>query len=128
MGERQKTLKIWLKRTRDRGVVESTRLEAKDKQISEAKDSPFEDRPFLRQGHKRKCSPKKDSNNTVFKIFFTGFKKKGLLKFFSDDLKKQNQKISKKTNFSTKNDLQYKDSKNTALFEQRTAIFENLKV
>ena len=42
MGERQKTLKIWLKRTRDRRGVESTRLEAKDtKKISEAKDRPF---------------------------------------------------------------------------------------
>ena len=30
MGERRKTLKIWLKRTRDRGVVEGTRLKAKD--------------------------------------------------------------------------------------------------
>ena len=30
MGERRKTLKIWLKRTRDRGGVEGTRLEAKD--------------------------------------------------------------------------------------------------
>ena len=30
MGERRKTLKIWLKRTRDKGVVEGTRLEAKD--------------------------------------------------------------------------------------------------
>ena len=30
MGERRKTLKIWPKRTRDRGVVEGTTLEAKD--------------------------------------------------------------------------------------------------
>ena len=30
MGERRKTLNIWLKRTRDRGGVEGTRLEAKD--------------------------------------------------------------------------------------------------
>ena len=30
MGERRKTLNIWLKRTRDRGGVEGTRFEAKD--------------------------------------------------------------------------------------------------
>ena len=30
MGERRKTLNIWLKRTLDRGGVEGTRLEAKD--------------------------------------------------------------------------------------------------
>ena len=30
MGERRKTLKIWLKWKRDRGVVEGTRLEAED--------------------------------------------------------------------------------------------------
>ena len=60
MGERRKTLKIWLKRTRDRDGVEGTRLEAKDTQKkSEAKDSLFENRPFLGQGHRRKCFPKK---------------------------------------------------------------------
>ena len=56
------------------------------------------------------------------KIFFTRFKKKGLLKFFSGDLKKQNQKILKTTSFFTKNDLKnFKDSKNTAVLEPRTA-------
>ena len=30
MGKRRKTLKIWLKRTQDRGVVEGVRLDAKD--------------------------------------------------------------------------------------------------
>ena len=38
--------------------------------------------------------------------------------------KKQNQKISKKTSFSTKNDLQnFKDSKNTAVLELKTGQF-----
>ena len=94
------------------------------KKISEAKDNPFEDRPFLGQGHRRKCSPKKDSNNMIFKNFFLHLKKNRSSKIFSGDLKKQNQKISKKTNSSTKNDLQnFKDSKNTAVLEPRMAIF-----
>ena len=83
--------------------------------ISEAKDSLFENRPFLGQGHRRKCSPKKDRNNKVFKSFFSGV------------LKKQNQKISKKTSFSTKNDVQiFKDSKNTAVLEPRTGQFSRI--
>ena len=40
------------------------------------------------------------------KFFSRVLKKKGPQKFFTGDLKKQNQKISKKTSFSTKNDLQ----------------------
>ena len=102
MGERRKTLKIWLKRTRDRGVVEGTRLEAKDTKKSEAKDSPFEDRPFLGQGHRRKCSPKKNSNITVFKNFFYAFKKKGLLKFFQVISKNKIKKSPKKQIFLQK--------------------------
>ena len=47
--------------------------------ISEAKDSPFEDRPFLGQRHRRKCSPKK---NNVFKNFFSGVLKKTKSKNF----------------------------------------------
>ena len=70
MRERRKTLNIWHKRTRDRGGVEGTRLEAKD--------SPFEDRPLLGQGHRRKCSPKKKNN--VFKNFFSGVLKKNKIK------------------------------------------------
>ena len=109
MGERRKTLNIWLKRTRDRDGVEGTRLEATDKKISEAKDSPFEDRPVLGQGHRRKCSQKK--------IMF-------LKTFFSRVLKKTKSKNLQKTSFSTKNDLQnFKDSKNTALLESRTGQF-----
>ena len=116
MGERRKTLNIWLKRTRNRGGVEGTRLEAKDiKKISKAKDSLFEDRPFLGQGHRRKCSPKKNNNNKVFEIFFQVFSKK------------LTQKISKKTSFSTKNKLQnFKDSKNTAVLEPRTGQFSRI--
>ena len=88
MGEKRKKLKIWLKRTQ---------------KISEAKDSPFEDRSFLGQGLRRKCSPKKKKNsNMVFKNFFQVI------------LKKKN--LQKNPNFSTKNDLQnIKDSKNTTV-------------
>ena len=50
-------------------------------------------------------------------------------KFFSGNLKKQNQKISKKQIFLQKNDLQnFKDSKNTAVLKPKTAILENLKL
>ena len=65
MGERRKTLKIWLKQTLDKDVVEGSRLEAKD-----TKNIRGQRQPFLGQGHRRKCSPKKDSYNTVFKNFF----------------------------------------------------------
>ena len=96
------------------------------KKIFEAKDSPFEDRPFPGQGHRRKCSPKKDSNNTVSKKFFH---EKGLLKFVQVISKSKIKKSPKKTNFSTKNNLQnFKDSKHTAVLEPRTAILENLKL
>ena len=66
------------------------------KKISQAKDSLFEDRPFLGQGHRRKCSPKKDSNNTVFKKIFSHVLKKGLLKSFSGDLQKTKLKTLQK--------------------------------
>ena len=62
--------------------------------------SSFEDRPFLGQGHRCKCSQKQ-----IIIIIIRSSK------FFSGVLKKQNQKISKKTSFSTKSDQQnFKDS------------------
>ena len=125
MGERRKSFKIWLKRTRDRGVVEGSRPRAQ-KNIR-GQRQPFQGQTFSRARTQAQVFSKKDSNNTVFKNFFHAFLKKRS-KIFSGDLKKQNQKISKKTNFSTKNDLQnFKDSKNTAVLEPRTAICENLK-
>ena len=80
--------------------------------ISEAKDSPFEDRPFLGQGHRRKCSPKIMSS----KFFFRCSKKKS--------------KNLRKTSFSTKNDLQnFKDSKKCGCSRaEDRAIFEDLKL
>ena len=116
MGKRRKTLNIWLKRTRDRGGVEGTTLEAKDtKKYPRPKTAfsrtVFENRPFLGQGHRCKCSPK-NNNNKVFKNFFSGV------------LKKTKSKNLQKTSFSTKNDLQnFKDSKNTAVLEPRTGQF-----
>ena len=91
MGEGRKTLKIWFKRKRDRGVVEGS--------DQGHKKYP---RPKTALSAQVFCKKKKNSNNTVFKIFFTRFKKKGLLNFFSSDLKKQNQKISKKQIFLQK--------------------------
>ena len=41
MGERRKTLNIWLKRTRDRGGVEGTTLEAKDTKNIRDQRQPF---------------------------------------------------------------------------------------
>ena len=41
MGERRKTLKIWLKRTRDRGGVEGTGLEAKETKNIQGQRQPF---------------------------------------------------------------------------------------
>ena len=100
MGERRKTLNIWLKRTRDRGGVEGTRLEAKDTKKYL--------RPFLGQGHMRKYSQKKKNINNVFNFFFSCSQKNKI----------------KKASFSTKNDLQnFKDLKNTAVLEPRTGQF-----
>ena len=61
--------------------------------ISEAKDSPSEDRPFLGQGHRCKCSSKQKKKLQGLQIFFHAFKKKGLQKFFSGVLKKTIYKI-----------------------------------
>ena len=108
MGDRRKTLNIWLKRTRDRGGVEGTRPEAKD-----TKKYPRPKTALSRTDLSRaRTQVQVFSKKNVFKNFFLGV------------LKKQNQKISKKTSFSTKNDLQnFKDFKNTAVLEPRTGQF-----
>ena len=112
MGERRKTLNIWLKRTRDRGGVEGTRLEAKDpKKYPRPKTALSRTDPFFG----------KDTGASVLQKKIMIMSPKIFFQLFS---KKQNQKISKKTSFSTKNDLQnVKDSKNTAVFEPRTGQF-----
>ena len=100
-----------------RGRVEDTRLEAKAKDTkkkSETKDSPSEDRPSSGQG--QECSRprtkdtgasviQKENNNNKIKVFGRSPPKKGLQKFFSDDLQ----------NFN--------NSKNAAVFEPRKRQF-----
>ena len=61
------------------------------KKISEAKDSPSEDRPFLGQAYRRKCFPKKKIIIIIIrflKVFFSQPEKKGLQNNFSGDLQK----------------------------------------
>ena len=129
MGERRKTLKIWMKRTRDRGVVEGTRLEAKDvKKYRRPKTALSRTDLFYRKDTGASVLQKKIVIIRSSNSFFTRFKKK-CLKFFQVISKNKIKTSPKKTNFSTKNDLQnFKDSKNTAVLELRTAIFENLKL
>ena len=112
MEERRNTLKIWLKRTRDRGGVEGTRLEAKDTKIIRGQRQPFRGQTLSRTRTQAQVFSKKKiiiirSSKFVFQVFSN----------------KQNQKISKK-NFLQKNDLQnFKDSKNTAVLEPRAGQY-----
>ena len=94
MGERRKTLNIWLKRTRDRGGVEGTRLEAKDTKNIRSQRQPFRGQTLSRARTQVQAFSKKKLIIRSSKFFFQVFSKK------------QNQKISKKISFSTKNDLQ----------------------
>ena len=118
----------------DRGGVEDTRLEAKAKDTKkirgQGQGQPFRGQTLSRprtgmleakakdQGHKRKCSPKKE---------------KGLHKNFSGDQKKKKkvftkifQAISTKTRFPKKfssASQNFNNSKNTAVLEPRTGQF-----
>ena len=75
--------------------------------ISEAKDSPFEDRPFLGQGHRCKCSPKIKSSKFFFQVF-----------------SKKNQKISEKQVFLQKTIYKIlRIPKSAAVLEPRTGQF-----
>ena len=124
MGERRKTLNIWLKRTRDRGGVEGTRLKAKDTKNIRGQRQPFRGQTLSRARTQAQVFSKKIIIIRSSKFFLTRLKKRSLINFFQVFSKKQNQKISKKTSFSTKNDLQnFKDSKNTAALEPRTGQF-----
>ena len=117
VGERRKTLKIRLKRTRDRGGVESTRLEAKGTKQYPSQRQPLQGQTLFRaRTQVQVFSKKKTIIIRSSEIFFTRFKKKGLQNFF--------QVISKKTNFSTEKDLQnFKNSKHNAVLEPRTVQF-----
>ena len=96
-----------------RGGVEDTRLEAKDTKKFEAKDSPSEDRPLeakdrnaRSQGHRRKCSPKKQG---LQENFLGVFQKLRSSKNISGELQKFN------------------GSKNSAVLEPRTEQFSRLR-
>ena len=109
MGERRKTLKIWLKRTWDRGGVESS-VPRTQKNIR-GQRQPFRGKTLSRA-------------RTQAQVFCKKIIIRSSKIFFQVISKKQNQKISKKTSFSTKNDLQnFKDSKNTAVLEPRSGQF-----
>ena len=94
MGERRKTLNIWLKRTRDRGGVEDTRHEAKDTKNIRVQRQPFRGQTLSRARTQAQVFSKKIIIIMSSKIFFSGI------------LKKTKSKNLKKTSFSTKNDLQ----------------------
>ena len=114
MGERRKMLNIWLKRTRYRGGVESTRLEAKDTKKYPRPKTAFWGQT-LGQGHRRKCSPKKIIIR--FSIFFSGV------------LKKRNQKISKKKFFYKKRSTKFQGFQKYCRSQaEDRAIFEDLKL
>ena len=124
MGERRKTLKIWLKRTRDRGGVKGTKLQAKDTKNIRGQRQPFQGQTLSRARTSEQVFSK--NNNKVFKFLFSRFKKKVFKKVFLVISEKQSQKISKKIR-SRKiflRDLQnFKNSKNTAVLEPRTGQF-----
>ena len=91
MGERRKTLNIWLKRTWDRGRVEGTRLEAKDTKNIRGQRQPFRGQTVSRSRTQAQVFSKKNNNNNkVFKNFFSGV------------LKKTKSKNLQKTSFSAK--------------------------
>ena len=124
MGERRKRLKIWPIRTRDKSGVEGTRLEAKDTKNIRGQRQPFRGQTLSKARTQAQVFSKKIMIIKSSKIFFTRVKKKVFKIFFQEISKKQNQKISKKTNFATKNELQnFKNSKNTAVLEPRTGQF-----
>ena len=78
MGERRKTLNIWLKRTRDRGRVEGTRLETKDTKNIRGQRQPFRGQTLSRARTQAQVFSKK--NNNVFKKFFFRCSQKNKIK------------------------------------------------
>ena len=92
--------------------VELRALGQGHKKISEVKDSPFEDRPLLGQGHRCKCSPE-NNNSKVFNFFFQVISKK----------KKIKKSPKKNKFFYKKRSTKFKDSINTAVLEPKTGQF-----
>ena len=70
MGERRKTLNIWLKQTRDRGGVEGTRLEAKETKNIRGQRQPFRGQTLSRARTQAQVFSKKKKNNVFKKFFF----------------------------------------------------------
>ena len=102
MGERRKTLNIWLKRTRDRGGVEGTRLEAKDTKTIRGQRQPFRGQTLSRARTQTQVFSKKNNNNKVFKHFFTRLKKRSSKFFFRCSQKNKIKKSPKKQVFLQK--------------------------
>ena len=129
MVERRKTFKIWLKRTRDRGGVEGTRLEAKDTKNIQGQRQSFRGQTLFRARTKVQLFFKKKIIIKIIRssnLFFMRFKKKRSQIFFSGDFQKKVKKSPNKqglsNNFSS--DLQnFKDSKNTAVLQPKTGQF-----
>ena len=120
MGERQKRLKTWLKRTEVESSTQGLRPRTQKK--SEAKNSPSEDKSFRGQGHK---SSEKIIIIMYSKIFFRRFKKNK--KVFQKVLQVIPKKQSLKTNFLG-NLQNFNNLKNSAVLEPRTGQFEDLRL
>ena len=73
--------KRYFNKPANKGGIEDTRLKAKDTKKSEAKDSPFEDRPSRGQGHEclrpRTQAQVFSKIKKVFKNFFQAISKRG---------------------------------------------------
>ena len=106
MGERRKTLNIWLKRMWDKDGVKGIRPEAKDTKNIRGQRQSFRGETLSRARTQAQVFSKKYKYN-IFKNLFHAFNKKIFKSFFQVISKKQNQKISKKQIIlQKKNDLQ----------------------
>ena len=100
MVKRRKTLKIWLKRTRDIGGVEGTRLEAKDTKNIRSQRLPFREQTLSRARRQAQVLQKKMIRSS--KIFLRVLKKRSLTIFFSCFQKNKVKKSPKKQIFLQK--------------------------
>ena len=69
MGKRRKTLNIWLKRTRDRGGVEGTRLEAKAQKNIRGQRQPFRGQTLSRARTQAQVFSKKTKKMSLKNFF-----------------------------------------------------------
>ena len=118
MGERRKTLNIWLKRTRNRGGVEGTRLEAKDTKNIRGQRQPFRGQTLSRARTQAQVFSKKNNNNNVFKKNFSGVLKKP-----------KSKNLQKSKFFYKKRSTKFKGfQKYCCSRAENRAIFEDLKL